>query len=72
MKRIAIWSCVGVLLGVTGVAVARANVLGWRGCSGHRWGHFGAMGCVAHELNLSDVQKQGRIRAGNGSGQSKR
>ena len=58
MKRIAIWSCVAVLLGVTGVAVARANVRGWHGCSGHRWGHFGAMGYVAHELNLSDVQKQ--------------
>lgn len=62
MKRIAIWSCVAVLLAVTGVAVAWANVRGWRGCSGHRWGHFGAMGYVAHELNLSDVQKQ-KIRS---------
>ena len=58
MKRIAIWSCVVVLLGATGVAVARTNVRGWRGCSGHRWGHFGAMGYVAHQLNLSNVQKQ--------------
>ncbi|MGA8731154.1 MAG: Spy/CpxP family protein refolding chaperone [Terracidiphilus sp.] len=58
MKRVAIWSCVAVLLGVTAVAVARANVRGWHGCPGHRWGHFGAMGFVAHELNLTDVQKQ--------------
>ena len=33
-------------------AVARANVRGWHGCSGYRWGHFGAIGHVAHELNL--------------------
>ena len=58
MKRIAIWSCVAVLLAVTGVAIARANVRGWYGGSGHRWGHFGAMGYVAHELNLSNAQKQ--------------
>ena len=58
MKRIAIWSCVAVFLGVTCVAVARVNVRGRHGCSGHRWGRFGAMGYVAHELNLSNVQKQ--------------
>ena len=58
MKRIAIWSCVAVLLGLTGVAVALANARGWRGCAGHRWGHFGPMSYVAHELNLSDVQEQ--------------
>ncbi len=58
MKRIAIWSCVALLLGATGVAVARANVGGWHGFAGHRWGRFGAMGFVAHELNLSNVQKQ--------------
>ena len=58
MKRIAIWSCVAVFLGVTCVAVARVNVRGRHGCSGHRWGHFGAMGYVAHALNLSDAQQQ--------------
>src|ERR1700739_3264585 len=58
MKRIAIWSCVALLLGATGVAVARANAGGWHGCAGHRWGSFGPMGYVAHELNLSNVQKQ--------------
>ncbi len=58
MKRIAIWSCVAVLLGATGVAVASVNVRGWHWGSGHRWGHFGPMGYVAHELNLSHVQKQ--------------
>jgi Spy/CpxP family protein refolding chaperone len=28
------------------------------GYYGHRWGHFGAMGYVAHELNLSNAQRQ--------------
>lgn len=58
MKQIVIWSCLAVLLGATGVAVARDNVREWHGCSGHRWGRFAAMGYVAHELNLSDAQKQ--------------
>ena len=58
MKRIAIWSCVALLLGTTGVVVALANVRGWNGCSGHRWGHFGPIGYVAHELDLSKVQEQ--------------
>jgi Spy/CpxP family protein refolding chaperone len=58
MKRIAIWSCVALLLGAAGVGVALANVRGWHGCSGHRWGRFGAMGYVAHELDLSNVQRQ--------------
>jgi Spy/CpxP family protein refolding chaperone len=58
MKRIAIWSCVGLLLGAAGVAIAGTSVQGWHGCAGHRWGRFGAMGYVAHELNLSDAQKQ--------------
>ena len=58
MKRIAIWSCAAVLLAVAGVAIARANARGWHGCFGHRWGHFGAIGYVAHELNLSNAQRQ--------------
>jgi Spy/CpxP family protein refolding chaperone len=57
MKQIAIWS-VAILLAVSGVAIARANVQGWQGYSGRRWGHFGAMGYVAHELNLSTAQRQ--------------
>lgn len=58
MKRIVVWSCVAVLLAVAGVTIARANVGGWHGCYGHRWGHFGAMGYMAHELDLSSMQKQ--------------
>lgn len=58
MKRIAIWSCVVVLLAVGGVAIARANARGWNGCFGHRGGRFGAMGYVMHELNLNQEQKQ--------------
>ena len=57
MKQIAIWSC-AVLLAVAGIAIARASVPGWHGYYGHRWGHFGAMGYVAHELNLSNAQRQ--------------
>ena len=57
MKRIAIWSC-AVLLAVAGIAIAKASVPGWHGYSGHRWGHLGAMGYVAHELNLSNAQRQ--------------
>ncbi len=62
MKRIAIWSCVAILLALTGVAVARANARGWSGCFAHRGGHFGPTAYVAHELNLSKQQEQ-RIRS---------
>lgn len=62
MKRIALWSCVAVLVTVAGVAVAGANARGWHGCFGRRWGHFGAMGYVAHELNLNNAQKE-KIRS---------
>ena len=53
-----IWSCLALLLAVAGVAIAVANVRGLQACSGHRWGHFGAMGYVARELNLSGAQRQ--------------
>ena len=59
MKRIIIWSCAALLVVVAGVVIARADAWGWHGCSGHRWGHhFGPMGYVAHELKLSDTQRQ--------------
>jgi Spy/CpxP family protein refolding chaperone len=59
MKRIIIWSCAALLVVVAGVVIARADARGWHGCSGHRWGHhFGPMGYVAHELKLSDTQRQ--------------
>jgi Spy/CpxP family protein refolding chaperone len=57
MKRIAIWTC-AILLAVAGIAIARASVQGLHGYYDHRWGHFGAMGYVAHELNLSNAQRQ--------------
>jgi Spy/CpxP family protein refolding chaperone len=56
LKRIVI--CLAVVLAVAGVAIAWASRRSWQGCSGHRWGHFGAMGYVAHELNLSNGQRQ--------------
>ena len=58
MKRIAIWSCVALLLGATGAAVAVANARGWHGFSGHHWGRFGPLGYLARELDLSNAQEQ--------------
>ena len=58
MKRIAIWSSMAVLVLAAGVAIARANVGGRQGYPGHRWGHFGPMGYVVHELNLSNAQQK--------------
>jgi hypothetical protein len=59
MKRIAIWSCVALVIVVAGVVIARADVQGRGGCFGHRWGsHFGPISYVAHELKLSDPQKE--------------
>jgi Spy/CpxP family protein refolding chaperone len=58
-KRNVIWLSVAVLvLVVAGLAIARADVRGWRGCVGHRWGHFGPMGYIAHELDLNDAQRK--------------
>jgi len=58
MKRVAIASLAALLVIATGVAIAGADMHGWRGCSGHRWGHFGPMAYVAHELKLTNGQKQ--------------
>jgi Spy/CpxP family protein refolding chaperone len=58
MRRIVIWSYAALLVVVAGLAIARADVRGWHGCFGHRWGHFGPMGYVAHELKLNDAQKE--------------
>lgn len=58
-KRIIIWSSVAAVVLAAGLAFARADVRGWRGgCFGHRWGHFGPMGFIAHELNLNDAQQK--------------
>jgi Spy/CpxP family protein refolding chaperone len=57
MKRAMIWSIVGLAL-VVAVAVAGADSPGWRGWRAHRWGHFGPGGYLAHQLNLSDAQKE--------------
>lgn len=59
MKRIAIWSCVVLVVVVAGVVIARADMRGRDACFGHRWGaHFGPMGYVAHELKLSNPQRE--------------
>ncbi len=58
MKRILIWSCVAVLIVAAGVLVARASSRGWHGCFHHWAGHWGPIGYVGHELDLSDAQRQ--------------
>ena len=58
MKRITIWSIAMLLVVVVGVVVATADVHERYGFYGHRWGPFGPMGYVAHELNLSNEQKE--------------
>jgi Spy/CpxP family protein refolding chaperone len=58
MKRIVIWSCVAVLIVLTGVAIARADAGGWHRWCGHGRGRFGPVGYVAHELKLNDTQRQ--------------
>jgi Spy/CpxP family protein refolding chaperone len=57
MKRITIWSIAVLLVVVVGVVVATADVHERYGFYGHRWGPFGPMGYVAHELKLSHGQK---------------
>jgi Spy/CpxP family protein refolding chaperone len=55
-KRNVVWLSVAVLvLVLAGLAIARADVRGWHGCFGHRWG---PMGYIAHELDLNDAQKK--------------
>jgi Spy/CpxP family protein refolding chaperone len=58
MKRVIIWSCAAVLVVVAGVAIARADARGWHGCFGHKRGHLGPMGYIAHELKLNGTQRQ--------------
>jgi Spy/CpxP family protein refolding chaperone len=58
MKRVMIWSSVGLLLVVLGIVVARADGSKRYGWGGRGWGHHhGALDYVAHELNLSDAQR---------------
>jgi Spy/CpxP family protein refolding chaperone len=62
MKRIIIWSSVGLLLAAIGIVVVRADGSmrhGWgeRGWVNRGWGNHGPLGYIAHELKLSDAQK---------------
>jgi Spy/CpxP family protein refolding chaperone len=57
MKRIVIWSIAALLLVVLGIVVARADGSRRYGWGGRGWGHYGPLGYVSHELNLSDAQR---------------
>jgi Spy/CpxP family protein refolding chaperone len=58
MKRMVIWSCVALLLIVGAVAIARADAKQWHRWCGRGWGHPGALGYLAHKLDLSGEQRQ--------------
>lgn len=63
MKRIVLWSSLGlvIVIATAGVLIARADVRhGW---CGHGWGHHGwagpgPLGYVAHQLDLNDSQRK--------------
>src|SRR5579863_1774544 len=56
MRRI-VWITLGAALIVVGITAAWAQTRTWRGGHGSFWFHHGPMGFVAHELDLSDMQK---------------
>lgn len=58
MKRISIWVIAVVVLVVMTLAFVRADTLERRGWGGHGWHHPGLMGHLAHELKLSDAQRE--------------
>jgi len=57
MTRRILWTSIGILMIVASFTAAWAQTQRWR--AGYRlfWFHYGPMGYVAHELELSDVQK---------------
>lgn len=57
MKRITLWITLGVVLVLTGVVIVRAEARGRGGWCGHRWHHPGPGSYLAHELKLSDAQR---------------
>jgi Spy/CpxP family protein refolding chaperone len=62
MKRIILWSSVGVVLLAMTLVVLRVNAGIRRGWGGHGWHRGGPMSYVAHELKLSSDQRA-QIRA---------
>src|SRR5580700_11138888 len=56
MRRI-VWITLSAALIVVGITAAWAQTKTWRGGHGPFWFHDGPMGFVAHELDLSDMQK---------------
>ncbi len=57
MKRRIIWAALGAAVIVVGIAAAWTQTRTLRGGHGPFWFHHGPMGFVAHELDLSDMQK---------------
>lgn len=63
MKRIVLWSSLGlvIVIATAGVLIARADVRhGWcgHGWAHHGWAGPGPLGYIAHELDLNDSQRQ--------------
>jgi Spy/CpxP family protein refolding chaperone len=57
MKRFVIWSGSILLLAVVGIIVVRAEDPRGQRWVARGWGDHGPLGYVAHQLNLSDVQR---------------
>ena len=55
MKRITLWTVVGLAVVAITAAATRADFRRGHGWCGGRW-HFGPMGYISHELKLSDAQ----------------
>jgi len=57
VKRFIIWSSVALLFVAISIIVAQADGREGHEWRGRGWNHYGPLGYVAHELNLSDAQK---------------
>lgn len=57
MTRRIVWTTLGAVLIVVGITAAGTQTRTLGGGDGPFWFHHGPMGFVAHELDLSDMQK---------------
>lgn len=57
MIRKIVWTSIGVALVVVGITAAWTQTQHWRAGRGPFWLHYGPMGYIAHQLDLSDTQR---------------
>ncbi|HZP06913.1 MAG TPA: Spy/CpxP family protein refolding chaperone [Terracidiphilus sp.] len=58
MIRKILWTSIGAALIVAGITAAWTQTQQWHAGRGPIWFHHGPMGYIAHELDLSDTQKE--------------